>query len=143
MKRTILLAAALVGAGRAFAQAPSGAHMLNLSCVEALVSIGQPSLAGVFSFIPEKDAPAAFADLIVHNTKALKKFVAKMERDQKEAGGISTWDHDAVSFAVSVYKSPLAETLDKPGEGMLKKLEALALAPAMTLQELTAHRRKG
>jgi hypothetical protein len=143
VSRFFLLALALTTPWAARAQAARDATMLNLSCVEALVSIDQANLAGVFSFVPEKDGPAAFADLVVHQKKALKKFLGKLERDQKEAGGVSAWDHEAAAFALSIYRSPLGETIDKPGEALLKRLEDAARAPTMTLQEMTARRRKG
>jgi hypothetical protein len=121
---------------------PAQAQILNLSCVEALVAAGQSHLAGVFSFVPEKDAPNAFADLIVHDRKALKKYVAKLEADLKEAGGISTWDHEVLAFALTIYGSPLAQTLDKPGKSQMSALNKLALAPSLSLQDMTARRRK-
>ena len=143
MTRILLLSAALWLSPGAYAQQASrDAQMLNLSCVEALVAIGQASLAGVFSFIPEKDAPAAFADLLVHDRKALKKFLAKLRKDRKDAGGITTWDHEAVAFAVSIYGSPLAETLDKPGASVLAELDELARLKTLSLQDMTARRRK-
>ena len=141
MSRALLLSLALLLPSGAFSQAPAGAQLLNLSCVEALVSIGQPNLAGVFSFISEKDGPAAFADLVVHDRKALKKWVAKLEKDNK-IGGVSPWDHEAAVFALQIYASPIAETVDKPGE-LKDKLSTLVLAPVLTLEELTARRRKG
>ena len=116
--------------------------MLNLSCVEALVSIDEARLAGTFSFVPEKDAPAAFADLVVHEKKELKKYVAKIDRDLKDAGGISARDHEAVAFAVTIYGSPMAQTLDNPGTAVIAHLAELASVPTMTLEQLTAKRRK-
>lgn len=142
MTRVLLTAVLLLAGARAsLAQAPAG-QMLNLSCVEGLVAIGMPQLAGVFSFVPEKDAPAAFGDLIVHDKKALKKYVAKLEKDMKEAGGISAWDHQAVAFAQQVYASPLAETIEKPGASVLARLDTASRAPTMSLQDMTARRRK-
>ena len=141
MSRALLLSLALLLPSGAFSQAPAGAQVLNLSCVEALVAINQPNLAGVFSFVPEKDAPAAFADLVVHDRKALKKWIAKLEKDNK-IGGVSPWDHEAAVFALQIYASPIAETIDKPGE-FKDRLSMLVLAPVLTLEELTARRRKG
>jgi hypothetical protein len=138
-----LLTVALAGAPGVFAQGASDAHMLNLSCVEALVSIGQAHLAGVFSFVPEKDAPAAFADLIVHDKKALKKYLGKLDGDFKQAAGLSNWDHEALIFALSIYASPMAQTLDKPSGSQMTRMTELGHAPTMTLEQLTARRRKG
>jgi hypothetical protein len=140
--RALLLSSQLLLPASAL-EAPRDAHMLNLSCVEALVSIDEARLAGAFSFVPEKDAPAAFADLVVHDRKALKKYVAKLDKDFKDAGGISIWDHESVAFAVSIYGSPLAQTLDKPAASVISHMAELAAAPTMTLEQLTAKRRKG
>lgn len=141
MTPSVLLSSLLAVAAPSFAQAQAPG-MLNLSCVEALVSIGQPHLAGVFSFVPEKDSSAAFADLLVHDKKALKKYIGKLEKDQKETGGVSAWDHDAVAFALTIYGSPMAETLDKPGKDVMAKLEGFAKAAKLTLQDMTVKRRK-
>src|SRR5205807_2646903 len=58
-------------------------QVLNLSCVEALVAVGESRLAGVFAFVAEKDETSAFADLLVHDKGALKKFMAKADKDFK------------------------------------------------------------
>ncbi len=134
-------AALLLTAGLAWGEDSRGPQMINLSCLEALVAVGQPNLAGVFSFISEKDGPAAFADLLVHDKKAMKKFLAKAEKDFKSADGISSWDHEAVMAAVSIYGSPLAETLEKPASGTMSRLVALSAAPSLKLEDL-ARRRK-
>lgn len=140
MSRALFLSAALLLSPGAFAQAPRDAQVLNLSCVEALVSIDQSKLAGVFSFVPEKDAPAAFADLLVHDRKALKKWLKKVQKDNK-IGGVSTWDHEVAVFALQIYASPIAETIEKPGE-LKDELSTLVLAPVLSLEQLTARRRK-
>ena len=115
---TLILAAALAaGAAAAAAPDPTPGGVLNLSCMEALAAIGQPHLAGVFSFISEKDSPAAFADLIAHDGKALKRYVEKVDQDFKAAGGITTWDHEALMFALALYSGPLASTFEKPSAG--------------------------
>ena len=141
MIAALALSVAVSLAPNLFAQAPQTPQMINLSCVEALVAIGESKLAGVFSFVPDKDSPGAFADLIVHDKKALKKYINKLERDLKDAGGIATWDSQAVKFAMAIYGSPLAETIEKPGN-LLARLEALSRAQTMSLQDLTARRRR-
>jgi hypothetical protein len=141
------LGALVVSAAFAASPAPAGeavpraAGMINLSCVEALVSIDEQRLAGVFSFISEKDEPAAFADLIVHNKKSLKKFLGKLADDRKAANGISSWDHDALQFALAIYDSPLAATVEAPGK-LKDEMQAFLAAPALKLEQVTAARRK-
>ena len=117
-------------------------QVLNLSCVEALVAVGESRLAGVFAFVAEKDEPAAFADLLVHDKGALKKFVAKADKDFKDANGITQWDRDALAAAVSVFGSPLGETVEKPSAKMVGHLIELTRAPALTLEQLNAKRKK-
>lgn len=138
----VALGALWAAAPRAAVEAPAGAQMINLGCVDALAAVGHADLAGVFSFIPEKDGPAAFADFMVRNRKALKKFLAKAEKDLKEVKGVSIWDRQALQFAVSIYGSPLGETLEKPAPKFVARMVELAAAPALSLAEMTARRRK-
>lgn len=141
MKPLLILASTLVAAA-AFGEPPKSMQMINLSCMEALVAIDQADLAGVFSFIQEKDGPAAFADLVVHDKYALKKFLGKVEKDYKLVAGVSSWDHDVIQFALSIYMSPLAETLHNPGKKVIARMGELLAAPARTLQEIATRRQK-
>lgn len=136
-----ILGALILSPALLVAEAPVVGGMLNLSCVAALVAVGHADLAGTFSFINEKDAPAAFADFVAHNKAALKKYMDKLNRDFKAAGGISVWDHEAVMKIIEVYSSPLGETLEKPGAVIGKRLTELSVAPTLTLEEITAKNR--
>ncbi len=140
--RLVLLAAALavlVPAVRAQDLPP--AHVLNFNCLEALAAVGKSDLAGIFSYVPDKDTAAAFADLLVHQPKVLRKFLAKGEGDVKQVGGISQWDHDAAAYAISIFSlPPAALAAPKPSSSQLKRLRALADAPVLTLEEMTARR---
>lgn len=143
MKRFFLvLSAVLLAAGAGSSEAPRPAQLINLSCVEALAAVDQAALAGVFSYIAEKDGPAAFADLIIHDKKALKKFMAKCEKDLHEVKGVSVWDHEALQQALSIYGSPLGETLEKLSSKMAGKITELIGAPVLTLEEMTLRRRQ-
>jgi len=142
MKGTLAAAVVLLAGAWAAAETPRSGQLLNLSCMEALVAIDEANLAGVFSFVPEKDGSAAFADLVVHNPKAMKKYLAKVEGDLKAVGGISVWDREALAFALSIYASPLGGTLEKPSAKAMARLAELAQAPGLTLGEMTARRRK-
>lgn len=124
--------------------APAGAaQILSLSCVEALVSIERPELAGVFSFVSEKDAPVAFADLVARDKKTLKKYVAKLEADYKLSTSLTEWDREATVALVALYGSPLVETLEhKPKPELVQRLAQLAAAPTIPLEQMTARRRK-
>lgn len=137
--RKIVLAFALSAAGSAV---PAAAQVINLSCVEALVAVGHPELAGVFSFVPEIDNATAFADLLARDAAAQKKFIAKVEKDLKKARGITVWDHDVLRAMVTLYGSPLGETLHKPAPKVITRMAELVASPTITLEEMTA-RRKG
>ena len=116
-------------------------HILNLNCLEALAAVGEPELSGIFSYVPDADTAAAFADLVVHQPAALRKFMAKDEADVKSVGGISQWDHSVAAYALSIYALPAAAaTVDKPSSSDLKRLNAIAAAPALSLEQMTARR---
>jgi hypothetical protein len=145
--RSVILAVALAVAALPSARSapaseasPATGGLINLSCMEALAAIEQPALAGVFSFVPEKDSPAAFADLVAHDSKAMKKYVAKLDKDYRAAAGITTWDHDAVMFAISLFSGPADPALAKPAAKVLSHLTELSLAPRLTLEAVTAKR---
>lgn len=136
--RRLLLAIFLMGAA-----VPAGAQqVLGLSCMDALIAAGRAELAGVFSFIPEKDSAAAFADLLVHNKDAMKKYLGRVESDLKVAGGINVWDHETIVLVAQIYASPMAETLLKPAAKTTAKLSELTLAPTLPLDQLTARRKR-
>jgi len=142
MTNLILAVALAAGAAAAPETAPAQGGLLNLSCMEALAAIGQPNLAGVFSFIPEKDSPAAFADLIVHEPKSLAKFLTKLDEDFQAAGGVTEWDHEALMYALTLYSGPLGPTLPKPAPKALARINELSLAPKVSLEQLSARRKK-
>jgi hypothetical protein len=115
--------------------------MLNLSCVEALVTVGESDLAGVFSFIPEQDTAAAFADLIAHKRSDMRHYLNKLESDRKASGGITMWDHAVIEAVRVLYASPLAQTLPQPAGSTPNRLAELAAATPMSLEEVSAHRK--
>jgi len=116
-------------------------HILNLNCLEALAAVGEPELSGIFSYVPDADTAAAFADLVVHQRSALRKFMDKDEADVKAVGGVSQWDHSVAAYALSIYALPAAAaTVEKPSASDLKRLNALLAAPALSLEQMTARR---
>ena len=143
---TALLLAPALALGLAASAAEPGqtvTQVLNLSCVEALVAVGRPELAGVFSFVKESDAPMAFADFVARDKKAFKKFFGKLEADAKLAMSLTAWDHLAVTALVSLHGSPLGETLDhKPAPVQIQRLAELSQLPTITLEQMTSMRRK-
>lgn len=144
MRLQVLLAGVLALGSVQFSGAvePVNAGMLNLNCLDALVSVDQAKLAGVFSFIADKDSSAAFADLVAHDASLLKKYAARLEKDFKAASGIAQWDHDVLLTVLSLYASPLGETMEKPSAKLKARLTELSMAPTLTLEQVTARRKK-
>ncbi|MHB2025595.1 MAG: hypothetical protein ACYCPQ_02980 [Elusimicrobiota bacterium] len=136
----LIVFALALASGAAPAQNLPPAHILDLNCMEALAAAGRPELAGIFAYVPDADTSAAFADLIVHDHAALRRFMIRLEKDAKDVSGISSWDHDAVAYALSIYASPAAATVKKPSSADLSRLKALLTAPTMSLEEMTARR---
>ncbi len=121
--------------------APVSGGIINLSCMEALAAIEKPELAGVFSFVAEKDSANAFANLVVQKGGSLKKYAAKLEQDSKAAGGITVWDHESVLVVLSLLAGPLADTLEKPSAKVTRQLSELSLVPAVSLETVSAKRK--
>lgn len=113
---------------------------LNLSVIEALATIGKSDLSGVFSYVPFKDTPAAFADLLLRDEKAQKKYVEKVSDDFKAAGGITNWDRAVLQDVVSFYGSPAAANMKKPSAKLILKMAALVSAPALSAEEIESKR---
>ncbi|MBI5211537.1 MAG: hypothetical protein HY927_16305 [Elusimicrobia bacterium] len=143
MRYLLALLVMALAAAASPAQEGGGGALMNLSCIEALVAIDADWLAGVFSFVPEKDSPTAFADIIVRNKAAMKRYLGKLSRDYRAAKGISEWDHEVVMKALELYGSPLAEAVGKPDSSVRERLGTLSLAPTMSLGELSMRRKGG
>lgn len=117
-------------------------QIIDLNCMEALVAIEQPKLAGVFSFISEKESTHAFANLLANDKKLQKKFVAKVESDFAKARGITVWDHEVLLNLVSLLGSPLGPSLDQPKEKLKNKMIELSMAPTLSLEEVALRRKQ-
>lgn len=116
-------------------------QMLDLNLMEALIAAGAADLAGVFGFVPPESAPAAFADYLLHNRKALKRLLKKERKDMAEVGGINAWDKMVFISLLEIHNAGLVP----PGVERLSKKEELdvseaVLARAMSLQEMNATR---
>ena len=120
--------------------APTG--MISFSLVEALASLHQPQLAGIFSFVAEKNAPFAFADLLARDKKAMKLYLDKLDGDFKAAGGLTQWDHEVCASLINLYGSPLAATFGVPDAKRMKQINDCMLAHNATLEEIVAARKK-
>jgi hypothetical protein len=132
-----LLASPLIAATAARAQ-----EILSGSLIEALTAVKKPELGGVFTYVGEKNAPQAFADLIARDSKAMKLYTAKVGADQKAAGGVTAWDHQVCATLVTHYAGAEMPGLKKPDEKRLRALNACVLSPVMDLQEIVLKRGK-
>lgn len=116
--------------------------MVSLSLIEALAAVRKPELAGIFSFVAEKDAPFAFADLMARDKKALKAYMEKLDDDRKAANGLTDWDHAVCASLVNLYSSPIASTFGKPDEKRMSKINECVLAPVVPLEEIVSRRKR-
>lgn len=140
-----LLAAMAAGAA---AQPPvpgtAQGGVVNLSLVEALVAVDAQDLAGVFSFIPEDQAPMALADYLMHDRKALKRFVRKGEADLKRSQGINEWDKKVLLYLVGMDSQALLPLgIERIPPSWRARVNALSLAPALPLNIIVQQRAAG
>ena len=137
---TSAAAQAQARAQAAQASAPSG--MISFSLVEALAALHQPQLAGIFSFVSEKNAPFAFADLLARDKKAMKLYLNKLDDDFKTANGLTDWDHEVCASLINLYGSPMAATFGVPDEKRMKQINDCMLAPNVPLESIVSRRKK-
>lgn len=149
MKKILLLAiflAALAGSLSAQGegqQLPVQTQIINLSLLEALVAIQATDLAGVFGFIPEDQSAMAMADYLMHNHRALKKFVKKGERDFKEVQGVNDWDKQVLLYLIGINNSvSLPVGVERIPAGLMRRINELGLAPGLPLQIMVQKRNK-
>lgn len=141
--RRILLAAALLAAPILSATAARAQEMLSGSLIEALTAVGKPELGGVFTYVGDKNAPRAFADLIARDPKAMKRYTGKIMDDLKAAGGLTAWDHEVCATLVNHYAGAVEMPgIKKPDAKRLKALNDCVLAPVMELQDIVMRRKK-
>jgi hypothetical protein len=141
MLRTIL-AVCLLASPLFAATAARAQEILSGSLIEALTAVKKPELGGVFTYVGSQNAPQAFADLIARDSKAMKRYTAKLGADQKAAGGLTAWDHQVCATLVTHYAGAEMPGLAKPDAKRLKALNSCVLAPIMELQEIVLKRSK-
>lgn len=156
MIRSALLAAAVALAAPALAGAAAApttseaaasatmasGGMVSLSLIEALAAVKEPQLGGIFSFVAEKDAPFAFADLLARDKKAMKLYLKKLDADRKAAGGLTAWDHQVCASLVNLYASPIAASFGAPDAKRMSKINQCVLVPVLSLQQIVSMRKR-
>jgi len=139
----VLLAAAVLATSLLAGTAARAQEMLSGSLIEALKAVEKPELGGVFTYVGDKNAPIAFADLIARDAKAMKRYTAKLGVDLKAAGGLTAWDHQVCATLVNHYAGATAMPgIKVPDSKRLKALNACVLAPIMELQDIVQKRDK-
>ena len=136
----VILAACLLAVPLFAARDARAQGLLSGSLIEALTAVGKPELGGVFTYIGEKNAPLAFADLIARDRKAMKRYTGKLGDDWKAAGGLTAWDHEVCATLVNHYAGGEMPGIKKPDAKRLKALNACVLSPVMELQEIVSRR---
>ena len=119
---------------------PTG--MISFSLVEALAALHQPQLAGIFSFVSERNAPFAFADFLARDKKAMKLYLNKLDDDFKAAAGLTDWDHEVCASLINLYAAPLPPGFDRADEKRMKQINDCMLARTVSLEEIVAKRKK-
>ncbi|MDD5301876.1 MAG: hypothetical protein PHS14_02120 [Elusimicrobia bacterium] len=138
-----LLAACLLAMPILSATGARAQEILSGSLIEALTAVGKPELGGVFTYVGDKNAPRAFADLIARDPKAMKRYTAKIMDDLKAAGGLTAWDHEVCATLVNHYAGAAdMPGIKKPDAKRLKALNDCVLAPVMELSDIVSRRRK-
>src|SRR5687768_12580617 len=100
MLRTFL-AACLLASPLFAATAARAQEILSGSLIEALAAVEKKELTGVFTYVGDKNAPTAFADLIARDGKAMKRYIKKLKKDLKVADGLTAWDHQVCATLVN------------------------------------------
>ncbi len=136
----VLFAASLLTLPLFAATGARAQEILGGSLIEALTAIRKPELGGVFTYVGEQNAPRAFADMIARDSKAMKRYTAKLMSDRKVAGGLTAWDHQVCATLVNHYAGAAMPGLKKPDAKRLKALNDCVLTPVMELQDIVTRR---
>jgi len=117
-------------------------QIINLSLMEALITVERVDMAGVFSFVPEVNTPLAFADYLLRSLGSLKRFIKKCRKDYKVAQGISEWDKQVLLYIVGLNPSSVALGFEQVPEGRMKEVGELCMLPGIPLQVIVQRRGK-
>lgn len=137
-----LLAAGLLFSPLIAATAAHAQEILSGALIEALAAVGKSELGGVFTYVGDKNAPSAFADLIARDLKAMKRYTGKLAADRKVAGGLTSWDHQVCATLVNYYSGAPMPGIKKPDAKRLKALNDCVLSSVVELEEIVSRRNK-
>ncbi|OIO05216.1 MAG: hypothetical protein AUJ52_14130 [Elusimicrobia bacterium CG1_02_63_36] len=112
-------------------------QLLNLSLIEALATIKEEKLSGVFAFIAEADSSLAFANLLLADSKSRDRFLKACERMHTAAGAISRWDKQVILLLVGMNSQrEFPPGIQPMSEKQRTRINKLALIPGVAIEEL-------
>jgi len=135
----LLLSSFALATGEAFAQGNSSGEkpalpkgiVLSDTVHDALDAIGATRLTGVFSYVGEKYLDIAFANLLMADHRALKRFVKFSSKRLKRNGSVSLWEKKVMLLVVGMNdQQRLAPGAKRLSSRMMGSVSDLALAPA-------------
>jgi len=109
------------------------------SLIDAVNSIDQPELVAVFAYMPMRNQPSAFAELMTRDHSGLKRYAAKLTNDLKKAGGLTAWDHEVCAVLINRFNN----VVDKSGLPDKKRMSAInqcILSKVLSLNEVLMKR---
>lgn len=121
--------------------APSAPNIINMSLMDALVAIKHPELAGVFSFVPDSQAPMAMADFLMRDHASLKRYLKMVEADRKKLQIITAWDKEVCLHIVAAASNQnLPPGTERLSKRLTDRVSSLSLAPGMPLEVVMQRR---
>jgi len=136
-----LSAVPVLGQPAAPARVPATPRIIGASVLEALLTVREQRLTGVFAFVPSEHASMAMADYLMHDRRALKRFVKKDERDLEELRGIDAWDREVHLYLVGVHAQLLfPQGVKRIPEKLLQRIRRLSLSPGLSIEVMSQRR---
>ena len=115
--------------------------IISLGLMDALARVDEPALAAVFAFVPEDRISLAMAYYLAQDHDVLKKFVNKVRRDFKDAGGVCEWDREVLLHLVLMDASLQPPAGFKPiPKRLMRRINELSLMQPLSLQEIVQRR---
>lgn|GEM_PF-2103764 len=108
---------------------------------DALSAIDQPKMRAVFGYVASQYSAMAFADYLVGDSKALKRYVKKISADRRLVGGLTQWDHNVCVVLVNRFEAA-AEAEDRPSASRLSEINQCLLSRVANFQEILMRRKQ-
>lgn len=130
-------------AGVAPPSMPQGA-LLSPTLIQALDAIKARRLLGVFSFVDPSRTNVAFANVLLYDRKALKRFVKFAKKRYKAAGAITYWEKQVLLLLVGLNEQRgLPPGVERLSGGLLEAVSEMALVPGVEEDRFRSRRLSG